>query len=226
MRPGWRERVPEATVEYLSKSEVVAIGIRDLIQNGEMGPGQVLRQRDLAERFQVSPTPVREALRKLEAEGFVTSELHHGATVVRAHDSRVYENFLIRAALESLAAGLAAEKATEADIKDAEAILDRLEHKRLTNAEATSLNRDFHFRIYETADSPTLISLLRMLWRSLGGEPQVKRPDRESGEHHRAMLDAIIRHDGDAAAEVTRMHIMRHASLGPEAEPVTNGHKR
>jgi DNA-binding GntR family transcriptional regulator len=157
---------PEAAVEYLSKSEVVAIGIRNLIQNGEMAPGQVLRQRDLAERFQVSPTPVREALRKLEAEGSVTSELHHGATVVRAHDSRVYENFLIRASLESLAAGLAAEKATETDLRAIAAILDRMEHKRMTHAQATELNREFHFRMYEAADSPTLLTLLRMLWRS------------------------------------------------------------
>ncbi len=215
-------------MEYLSKSEIVAIGIRNLIQNGEMAPGQVLRQRDLAARFQVSPTPVREALRKLEAEGFVTSELHHGATVVREHDARAYENFLIRASLESLAAGLAAEKATETDISEMAAILDQMEHKRITNAEATRLNREFHFRIYEAADSPTLLALLRMLWRSLGGEPRVNRPDRESAKHHKAILEAIARHDTESAAEMTRIHIMEHANLGPDGDPGSNGnvHKR
>lgn len=210
-------------MEYLSKSEVVAIGIRNLIQNGEMAPGQVLRQRDLAERFQVSPTPVREALRKLEAEGFVTSELHHGATVVRAHDTRVHENFLIRASLESLAAGLAAQKATEADISEITAILDRMERKRITSAQATELNRDFHFRIYEAADSPTLMALLRMLWRSLGGEPQINVPDRQSPKQHRAILDAITRHDADLAAELTRSHIMAVANPRPDADPAANG---
>jgi DNA-binding GntR family transcriptional regulator len=213
-------------VEYLSKSEVVAIGIRNLIQNGEMAPGQVLRQRDLAERFEVSPTPVREALRKLEAEGFVTSELHHGATVVRGHDSRAYENFLIRASLESLAAGLAAEKATAADLSEIAAILDLMEHKRMSNAQATEMNREFHFRIYEAADSPTLLALLRMLWRSLGGEPQVNVPDRESAEHHHAILEAIARRDAESAASLTRMHIMQHASPGPDADPVSNGKVR
>src|SRR6202030_4696543 len=103
----WLDGSPMNT-DYLSKSDIVARGIRELIQNGELQAGSVLRQRDLADRFRVSPTPVREALRQLETEGFVTNELHRGATVARAEDAMLQENQLIHAQLESLAAELAA----------------------------------------------------------------------------------------------------------------------
>ena len=73
--------------DYSSKSDIVARGIRELIRSGDLMPGSVLRQRELADRFRVSPTPVREALRQLETEGLVTNELHRGATVARAAEA-------------------------------------------------------------------------------------------------------------------------------------------
>src|ERR1700722_18783829 len=139
--------------DYLSKSNVVANGIRALINEGVLLPGTLLRQRDLAEQFRVSPTPVREALRQLEAEGFVTNELHRGATVVRAEDARLEENFLIRAQLESVAASLAAAKVTDEDLENLESILAKLDACSPDDPMRTDLNRRFHFAIYTCAGS-------------------------------------------------------------------------
>ncbi len=89
---------------------MVAALIREQIITGELAAGEQLRQRDLAQRFQVSQTPVREAMRRLESEGLVIGDTHRGFTVVEPDDGPVEENFQIRAALESLGASLAARK--------------------------------------------------------------------------------------------------------------------
>jgi DNA-binding GntR family transcriptional regulator len=207
--------------EYLSKSDIVAKGIRVLIQEGELSPGTVLRQRDLAERFNVSPTPVREALRQLEAEGFVTTELHRGATVVRTEDARIRENFLIRANLESLAASIAASKVTDDELEKIGAIADKLAACQPDDPARTDLNRRFHFAIYESARSPVLLSLLNLLWRSLDGGPRVTRPAKDSTAQHRELLGALRKHDSVLAAEVTRTHILTAGGFSHEEQAAT-----
>ncbi len=199
-------------MDYLSKSDVVAQGIRELIHSGELAPGDLLRQRDLAKRFMVSPTPVREALRKLEAQGFIATELHRGAVVVRAEDARLFENFLIRANLESLAASLAAQKITPEDIEEITKIFDELGQLGPDDERRVTLNRRFHFRIYQAARSPTLLALLNLLWGALDGGPRVTRPREVSDQHHYALLQALRREDSNAAAEFTRLHIMDAAN--------------
>ena len=94
----------EGTSGYVSKTDLVAALIRELIITGELAAGEQLRQRDLAQRFHVSQTPVREAMRRLESEGLVVGDTHRGFTVVEPDDGPVEENFQIRAALESLGA--------------------------------------------------------------------------------------------------------------------------
>ena len=67
---------------YVSKTDLVAALVRELVITGELEPGEQLRQRDLAQRFHVSQTPVREAMRRLESEGLLTCDTHRGFTVV------------------------------------------------------------------------------------------------------------------------------------------------
>jgi len=101
---------------YVSKTDMVAALIRELLMTGELGPGEQLRQRDLAQRFGVSQTQVREAMRRLESEGLLSCDTHRGFTVVVADLGQVEENFRIRAALESLGASLAARKVDPAGL--------------------------------------------------------------------------------------------------------------
>src|SRR5258707_15406137 len=98
--------------KYVSKSDMVTDVLRELITDRQLSPGTPLRQRDLAKQFDVSYTPVREALRRLESEGLVETDVHRGASVARTESEELEENYRILAALESLARTLAVSKMT------------------------------------------------------------------------------------------------------------------
>src|SRR5690348_18481587 len=102
--------------KYVSKSDMVTDVLRELITDGLLSPGTPLRQRELAEQFDVSYTPVREALRRLESEGPVVTDVHRGATVARTESEELEENYRILAALEALAGSLAVAKMTGGDL--------------------------------------------------------------------------------------------------------------
>jgi DNA-binding GntR family transcriptional regulator len=193
---------------YVSKSDLVAATLREFILTGEVLPGTVLRQRDLAERFGVSSTPVREALRSLESEGLVTFDPHKGSTVVEAAVGGVQEKYQIRAALEGLAAELAAPNGTDEDIAELVESNKELGNSNRSFAEFSELNRRFHFRIYEMASSPLLMSLLRLLWQSIPNVPRTSRPRSESYHEHEELLCALTERDGEAARRVTQRHIL------------------
>lgn len=187
--------------------------LRDEIARGQLEPGSVLRQREIASRFGVSPTPVREALSRLEVEGFITSTLHRGATVVRQERARVEENFRIRATLEALAVELAVPRLRDFDIMKLEAINKRIaKHKRVTE-KVIALNRDFHMTIYEATDSPLLLTLIRHLWRALGGGPRVHRTLGESVKQHEEIIEALRNQDSSQAVALIRHHIISSAPV-------------
>jgi DNA-binding GntR family transcriptional regulator len=193
---------------YLSKTDFMAALLRELIITGDLKPGQALRQRDLADRFGVSPTPVREALRRLESEGLVSYDAHRGSTVIEADAGGIQEKFRIRAALEGLAASLAAPKISDNDIAELESYNERLADTSLTPDEVNDINRTLHFRVYEMAGSPLLLALMRLLWQSFPHGPQVARPREESVAEHKQLLEALRRHDAAAAQEITQQHIL------------------
>ena len=198
---------------YISKTDLVAALIREQVITGELAAGEQLRQRDLAQRFGVSQTPVREAMRRLESEGLLVCDAHRGFTVVAPDAGRLEENFQIRAALESLGASLAARKI------DAEG-LARLRHlngqmRALAGDDPyyAGLNREFHFTVYSCARSPLLLSLMRLLWASLPGGPRVTRPQAESVRQHDQILTALSDGDAAAASALTYQHIMGAAPV-------------
>lgn len=184
--------------------------LRELVLTGQLAPGEALRQRDLAERFGVSPTPVREAFRRLQSEGLVTADLHRGVTVLEADEGTTQDNFRIRAALESLAVGWATPKITDAQIDEVEDINRRLMRARAGGPEYEELNRLLHFRVYECADSPLLMTVLRLVWQSLRLKhgPAVMRSKAESVRQHKQLIVALRQRDGDQAAALTRQHII------------------
>jgi DNA-binding GntR family transcriptional regulator len=209
-------------VAYRSKTDLVADALKDMMHSGELAPGTLLRQRDVAERLGVSPTPVREAFRQLEAEGFIVTEPHRAAVVVRSENTRLYENALIRASLEGLGARLAAAKISGEHLKEIESLNQSLLDAP-DRASALKSNRRFHFRIYEVADSPVLLAQLNLLWRTLGDGPPIKRSLEESFAQHQEIVDALRAGDGERAETATSHHIIEaFASLAPsdgEASP-------
>ena len=197
------------TPGYVSKTDLVAALIRELVITGDLEPGEQLRQRDLAQRFGVSQTPVREAMRRLESEGLLLCDTHRGFTVVEPDMGRVGENFQIRAALESLGASLAARKIDAAGLTKLRELNDQM--RALADDDDpgyTELNREFHFAVYSCARSPLLLSLMRLLWASLHGGPRVSRTHAESACQHDEILAALAEGDAEGAAARTYHHIM------------------
>jgi DNA-binding GntR family transcriptional regulator len=202
---------------YTSKTDMVSAMLREMILSGELKGSQALRQRDIALQFDVSQTPVREALRRLESEGLVINDPHRGATVAESHAGGLEENYQIRAALESLGARLAARSITERQLAHLSELNDKMRAVGEADEAYAPLNREFHFFIYECADSPLLLSLMRLLWQSMPGGPRVLRSHGESTRQHDALLTALHDRDGGAAADATREHILGSVHLSAES---------
>lgn len=201
-------------MEYLSKSDIVTAELRQRICEGELPAGTVLRQLDIAQQFGVSHTPVREALRRLESEGYIITQLHRGATVTSADPERTQEDLLIMANLESLAAALAAGRATDEDVAEIEELEQSLNRTDLPDGHLTELNRQFHFRIYQCARSPILLSLLNQLWRTATARLASTLDRDEMAAEHERIVAAIRARSPADAAERTREHIMTAAPKG------------
>jgi DNA-binding GntR family transcriptional regulator len=182
--------------------------LRDLITDRRLSPGTPLRQRRLAEQFDVSYTPVREALRRLESKGLVVTDVHRGATVARTESEELEENYRILAALEALAGSRAAAKITDDDIADIEALYREVAACLPDDHRLAELNRQFHFRIYECARSPMLLLLMRLLWRSFPHGPQAGRPHQESVRQHDALVQAPKHRSEAQVAAVIRDHVL------------------
>lgn len=205
-----------AAMQYSSKSDIVCAMLRELIISGELTPSEPLRQRDLATRFGVSQTPVREALRRLEAEGLVDNDPHRGATVTESRSGAVEDNAQIRAALEPLGARLAARTITAEQLENLRTL--NLQMSAIKDGEDgyAPLNREFHFTIYQSSGSPMLLSMMRLVWQAMPDGPKVTRTHAESVCEHDEIIKALAAADEDRAAEMTRKHILGSAHLASE----------
>ena len=96
-----------------TKADEIALALEEAIVSGELAPGSVLRQEQVSAQYAVSRTPVREALRRLAALGLVSFEANRGFRVRTLSRSEMWEAFLLRAELESLVTGIAAERITD-----------------------------------------------------------------------------------------------------------------
>src|SRR5688572_33263170 len=103
-----------------TKADDISLVIEEAIVSGELAPGTVLRQEQLSEQFDVSRTPVREALRRLAALGLVTFEPNRGVRVRMLSLDEIREAFMVRAELESLATEIATAKMTDDDLAEPE----------------------------------------------------------------------------------------------------------
>lgn len=196
------------TAYYVSKSDLVTDALRDMITDQQLLPGTPLRQRELAEQFAVSYTPIREALRRLESEGLVVRDVHRGATVSAAESDELIENYQILAVLEGLAGRFATARVTDEDLVDIEARQAEIAALGDDDDRLAELNRRFHFRIYECARSPILLALMRLLWRAFPAGPQAGRPRQESVSQHALLVEALRQHDERKVAEIISEHVL------------------
>jgi DNA-binding GntR family transcriptional regulator len=211
-----RQPALRARRKYVSKSDMVTDELRELITGRLLSPGSPLRQRDLAEQFDVSYTPVREALRRLESEGLVVTDVHRGATVARTESEEREENYRILAVLEALAGSLAVSKMTDPDLTEIEALYRQVADCHPDDSWLAELNRQFHFRIYECARSPMLLLLMRLLWRSFPYGPQAGRSHQESVRQHAQLVKALKRRDEEQLAAIIQEHVLGNIKYLPQ----------
>ncbi|HWX47279.1 MAG TPA: GntR family transcriptional regulator [Roseomonas sp.] len=183
----------------------------DAIDSGALPPGTRLREADLAERFRISRTPVREALKRLEAQGLVSHEPHHGAIVATLDYGQMVELYDMRAVLEGTAARQAALHATPTEI---EVLQEMVERDRGLEEDAPALaatNRLFHRQIRLSARNRFLNTMLENLRLSLallsGTTLGIPQRGHVAVEEHARIVAAIAAHDPEAAEAAARHHI-------------------
>lgn len=194
---------------------VVADVLSEAIVRGILKGGVQLRQDALAAEFGISRIPVREALRKLEAEGLVTFHPNRGAVVSELSRTEVQEIYEIRVLLESKALRLAIPDMTDATLQRTEAIL-RLLDKATDAVRWIELNREFHSTLYATANKPRLLQLINTLRTNVDRYVHIyisSLGNREAAQReHRQILEACRRGNQEAAVRALEQHLARVAA--------------
>lgn len=190
--------------------QLVYTQLREMILNSKLQPGEWLRQEQLASLFGVSRTPVREALRMLSQEQLVEFVTNYGVRVVPLSWEEFEELYALRSGLEGLAARLAAEQATEADVaelrKHLAAITELAERGDLRDY----LREEWRFRLkcYAITRRERLLQRIKNLRehaeRYLRLAYAVEGKIQESLDFHRRLLEAIANHDGAAAERINQ----------------------
>ncbi|MGI6551930.1 MAG: GntR family transcriptional regulator [Bacillota bacterium] len=205
--------MPVQLVNYKPLREIVFEALREAIIHGTLPPGERLMEVQLAEELGVSRTPVREAIRKLELEGFVVMVPRKGAYVADISIKDITEVFEIRAALESLAAGLACERITDEELEELQKLVVRVFKTAKDNDIKTLIEVDaeFHDKIYRASRNSRLIqivsNLLEQIQRfrtaTLASPGRIK----DTLQEHKQIVDAIAERNVALAQQRAQEHI-------------------
>ncbi len=196
--------------KHLTLREKILENIRDAIISGSLKAGSRVSEPELAERYGISRTPIREAFRQLESEGYLTVIPRRGAVVSEFSEKDVEEFYAIKSILEGYAARRACEKLTDKELGRLQAINDRLSELAEHNDIKTffKIHSDFHDTFIKAADNEKLRDLinslvtrfqrLRLMSLSLPGRMRI------SVQEHEKIIDAFSRKDAETAESLVR----------------------
>lgn len=201
----------------MTKTDFAAQQLRERIFVGDFAPGERLMVEHLKADLAMSPTPIREALRVLQAEGLIVHRPHHGMVVARQSIEDVQEICDLRAVLEPHALELAMPNMDAATLDK----LDKL-HAELVSAsehdnatDAIAINHEWHWLIYRTAGSARLEDYIQRLWKAFPWRVLGTFPGRaEHAAHEHEPIQAAIR-TGDTTDAVE--HLRQHIKNGENA---------
>ena len=228
-----RRRGRGLTVSDGTKADDIALALEEAIVSGEIPPGSTLRQEHLSEQFQVSRTPVREALRRLAALGLVSFEPNRGVRVRMLSLDEIREAFMVRAELESLATEIATPKMTDDDLAELERAerrfhraterLVEMSHDGRQDLEVARewlhLNHSFHDVIYRAADVPLIERMAKAARRTFLVKPvwatgaDLDELYLKNDRQHRAIRDAIAARSPEGAKVLAREHVLSSGRL-------------
>jgi DNA-binding GntR family transcriptional regulator len=197
--------------EMVTKQEFVARQVREAIVAGRLAPGERIRQQQLANDLGVSPTPVREALRRLVSEGWLILTPHIGVSVASLDHAAVDEAYRLRALLEGELAAEAARRITPqrlAEIREVNAGIKRAARAKDWST-SRQLNFQFHTLVWETAESPIAVGILNALWAQMPWGPMSAVKDRHTRTivEHAQVVDALATGNPETAKEALVAHI-------------------
>lgn len=203
--------IATARSQEVTALNLVLAAVRNAILSGAIQPGERLRQEELAEVFETSRIPVREALRALEYEGLVTSEPHRGFTVTTLDADHVDEIYELRILLESQAVRLAVPLLTDEDLRDIEAF-----YQAMVDApdpdQALAAREQFYQRIYAVSGRPRLVGLIVRLRQEVARA--LRWPTLQHGaSFHEQFFTAIKEGDAERAVAQLTAHYGRVAVL-------------
>ena len=210
--------LPQAKQEVRVLADWVTASLREAILNGYFEPGEKLDQDLIAEELGVSRTPVREALKRLESEGFVEVRPHYGAFIAEVSPQDIREVYEIRSLLESEIVRQVTPLIPESVLDELDRSLSETQVQFDAGDSAKHFESDVYFHetvasfvenklLKEVLDSLTnRIIIVRRFAQSKPGPHLV-----ESFEEHRAILQAMRQRDADRASELMRLHLERSA---------------
>jgi DNA-binding GntR family transcriptional regulator len=208
--------------EHKQLGDKVVERLRDMISQGKLQAGEWLRQGRLASELGMSYTPIREALKQLEAEGLVEHVPYRGVRVVKFNMAEVLDLYTMRSFLEGMAAAHAATLITDEDLAHSRHL-----HQQMCSLSGSEnlqqvreLNREFHLVIIDASQSTYLIRTLKMIWSwfptMLWNQyiPSTVAIEREiaDNQEHEAILQALTNRDSADAERLMRYHIDRARS--------------
>ena len=195
-------------------AEQVADALRHEIVTGQLAAGTKLRQVEIAQRFGVSTTPVREAFGLLQGDGLVQIDTHRGVTVFLPTIQDLVEHYEIRMALEMLAVEKAAEHFQAQDAPPLVALLKEL--RATTNtALYVEMNQQFHLKLYRLSGRSRLIAMIEELrnasnaYLHLYATADIPRDAQRLDREHREILAACQANDAVRAAHAVRHHLQQ-----------------
>jgi DNA-binding GntR family transcriptional regulator len=194
-----------------TKTEVAFSALRGAIEAGDLPPGDRLRANQLVEQLNMSPTPIREALRLLQAEGLVEYRAHQGMVVAEYSPESVIEVYRMRALMEPLAVELAVERASDEQIAEMRTAHDALAAALAGHSigpDLASLNAVWHRAVYTPANSRLLIEFVTRLWAAVPVSAfWATKRSKASLAQHAGIMEAVEARDAGAASARMREHI-------------------
>jgi DNA-binding GntR family transcriptional regulator len=194
------------------KSQAIYVALRERILCNDIAPGTRLVMREVANEYDASDIPVREALRMLERDGLVETTPYRGARVTTLTAKEVEETYFIRSHLESIATGLAAERITDAELAQLDVLMRRMQAAvdAHDGPRFSELNVEFHRTIVASCGNDMLRELTMDIWQRHSGFQRVFRmvPDRPatSQREHEGIVAALRDHDAERAARLALLH--------------------
>lgn len=199
------------TGDTLSQGQAAYRDLLSAIKRGDYAPGDRLRETEIAERLSLSRTPIREALRRLEADGIVEHKARIGAVIRALSYPEVVELYEMRLVLERTAAELAAKHAVPAEIDALETVNSEIGQCLSDSARAAALNQQFHLGLYRAGRNRFLIEATRAMSNALMllGPTTLADEDRIAVvcRQHQDILDAVRNRDEEQAGAAAEAHL-------------------